>query len=173
MANRNGYNTIYLPSHHRADSTGMVYEHMVIAEGVIGRKLNVSEVVHHIDEVRNNNSPKNLMVFDSEASHVRFHSSYHAVKLENGSYTVYEKFNNCLNCGLQTTIRQEYCSLSCAAKTIGLSRRKVDRPDKETLISELKCSNFKSVGIKYGVSDNTIRKWCVFYGISKKATDYK
>lgn len=58
MANRNGYNTIYLPLHHRADSTGMVYEHMVIAEGVIGRKLNVSEVVHHIDEVRNNNSPK-------------------------------------------------------------------------------------------------------------------
>lgn len=53
------------------------------------------------------------------------------------------------------------------------SRRIVERPDKETLISCLKESNFVKVGKKFGVSDNGVRKWCRFYNISERASDYK
>lgn len=41
-----------------------------------------------------------------------------------------------------------------------LKNRKVkNRPSKDTLIKELKTSNYTAIGRKYGVSDNCIRKW--------------
>jgi very-short-patch-repair endonuclease len=54
-----------------------------------------------------------------------------------------------------------------------LKQRKYERPDKETLYKELVETNFNAVGRKYGVSDNLIRKWCLFYGMSNKSRDYK
>jgi very-short-patch-repair endonuclease len=43
------------------------------------------------------------------------------------------------------------------------SQRKVNRPDYETLINEVNDLGFVKTGKKYGVSDNTIRKWVKFY----------
>lgn len=54
-----------------------------------------------------------------------------------------------------------------------IKQRKYERPDKETLYKELLETNFNAVGRKYGVSDNLIRKWCLFYGMSNKSRDYK
>lgn len=42
-------------------------------------------------------------------------------------------------------------------------RRKVDRPEYAVLIKEISEVGFVSVGKKYGVSDNAIRKWVKFY----------
>ena len=53
-----------------------------------------------------------------------------------------------------------------------IKQRKVERPDKETFLQELKVGNFTSVGRKYGVSATAIRKWCKFYGMSHKSKDY-
>ena len=53
-----------------------------------------------------------------------------------------------------------------------IKQRKYERPDKETLYKELLETNFNAVGRKYGVSDNLIRKWCKFYGMSHKSKDY-
>lgn len=44
--------------------------------------------------------------------------------------------------------------------------RKVDRPSKETLEKEINENTMVSLGKKYGVSDNSIRKWCINYGIN-------
>jgi very-short-patch-repair endonuclease len=44
-----------------------------------------------------------------------------------------------------------------------LSQRKVERPDYNTLISEVELFGYTGTGKKYGVSDNTIRKWIKFY----------
>lgn len=43
--------------------------------------------------------------------------------------------------------------------------RKVNRPIKETLEKEIKTNTMVSLGKKYGVSDNAVRKWCQSYGI--------
>ena len=45
-----------------------------------------------------------------------------------------------------------------------LQKRKVEnRPLKEFLIKEVKEFGYCKIGRKYGVSDNTIRKWIKFY----------
>lgn len=54
-----------------------------------------------------------------------------------------------------------------------IKQRKYERPDKETLYKELLETNFNAVGRKYGVSNNLIRKWCLFYGMSNKSKDYR
>jgi hypothetical protein len=43
------------------------------------------------------------------------------------------------------------------------NQRKVERPSYEQLLKELEESNYTKVGRKYGVSDNTIRKWIRMY----------
>lgn len=54
-----------------------------------------------------------------------------------------------------------------------LKQRKVERPDRDVLVQELKEGTFTSVSKKYNVSSTTIRKWCKFYGMSNKSRDYK
>jgi len=43
--------------------------------------------------------------------------------------------------------------------------RKVIRPEKNILEKEIKTNTMVSLGKKYGVSDNAVRKWCKIYGI--------
>jgi len=56
---------------------------------------------------------------------------------------------------------QKYCSYECAR----LARRKVIRPSKEQLAQEISTMPMTTIGKKYGVSDNSIRKWAKSYGI--------
>jgi Zn finger protein HypA/HybF involved in hydrogenase expression len=44
-----------------------------------------------------------------------------------------------------------------------LSRRKTDRPPHFVLVNEVKNNGYTKTGKKYGVSDNTIRKWIKHY----------
>lgn len=46
-------------------------------------------------------------------------------------------------------------------------------PSKNELKELLKQFNFCEIGRKYGVSDNTIRKWCKKYGLPYKSTEIK
>jgi hypothetical protein len=88
----------------------------------------------------------------------------------------------CVGCGrtfAPRTIQQRYCSFSCftgartrnagkptRSSTFGVpqpSRRKVERPPYEQLVRELEGTSYLAVGRKYGVSDNAVRKWILFY----------
>lgn len=78
--------------------------------------------------------------------------------------------NKCKKCGkiiTKNTVNQ-LCR-KCYIK----STRIVERPDVNELKKLLIENNFVQVGKIFGVTDNTIRKWCRFYGISDKAKDYK
>ena len=68
-----GYVRLYLPDHPRVNSSGYVYEHIVVVEHKLRRVLLPGEVVHHIDGDRGNNHPDNLVVFPNNAAHLRFH----------------------------------------------------------------------------------------------------
>ena len=59
-----------MPEHHLANKSGIVYEHILVAEEkILHRLINTEEIVHHVDEDRGNNNPKNLMVFATKADH--------------------------------------------------------------------------------------------------------
>lgn len=59
--------------HHLADTRGYAYEHRLVAEKKIGRRLRPGELVHHIDGNKENNDPENLDVMKSRADHRREH----------------------------------------------------------------------------------------------------
>lgn len=65
-----------------------------------------------------------------------------------------KKVKYCPDCGKEITITATRCT-TCSFK----NRRKVERPPKEILLKEKEFMNFCEMGKKYGVSDNTIRKW--------------
>ena len=69
----------------------------------------------------------------------------------------------CTKCG--TEVGHRNTTGLCLACANAKQRVVEDRPSKETLLAELKASNFTAVGRKYGVADNTIRKWCKYYDL--------
>jgi hypothetical protein len=46
--------------HHLADCRGYAYEHRLVAEQKLGRRLMPGELVHHDDEIKGNNAGDNL-----------------------------------------------------------------------------------------------------------------
>lgn len=110
--NHNGYIEIHKPDHHRARGNGYVFEHIVVAENKIGRKLEEDEVVHHIDGDKKNNKPKNLKVMK-----INEHSSNHNKgKNKNG------KFKVCPVCGNEFYVKKSALKkrVTCSKKCSGV-----------------------------------------------------
>jgi len=77
----NGYRLIFMPSHPRATTAGCyVFEHILICDIVIGRFLMPPAVVHHSDEVRDNNVPGNLVICQDSGHHREIHRRMAAQK---------------------------------------------------------------------------------------------
>lgn len=162
---RNGYEMVYMPSHHRADSTGCVYEHIIVAERKLGRLLKNGECVHHLNGIRNDNREENLIVFKTIGDHTAFHNGCE-IELEGDVYIAKMDKNICPNCGNIKYRRAKLC-ISCNS----IMQRKVERPSKEELFELIKTMQFTQIGKMYGVSDNTIRKWCKKYELPFKRDD--
>ena len=54
-----------------------------------------------------------------------------------------------------------------------LKSRKVERPNREILKQLIRTTSFLQIGRDYGVSDNTIRKWCDSYNLPRKVSEIK
>lgn len=61
--------------HHLADCRGYAYEHRIVAESKIGRRLEPGEIVHHTNGDKTDNRPENLDVLGSIADHRTEHRS--------------------------------------------------------------------------------------------------
>lgn len=111
-----GYKLIYKPSHLDARPDGYIFEHRLVMEARIGRRLKREEKVHHIDHNKLNNEPNNLKIFSS-SEHAKEHKYWLLgnEKVRNG------KFVRCLVClkehwrkgySLQRA-KKYFCSVNC------------------------------------------------------------
>lgn len=75
--------------------------------------------------------------------------------------------DKCPICNGKKSRKANIC-LSCYNKI-----NKKERPTREELKNMIRHQSFLSIGNKYGVSDNTVRKWCDKYQLPRKATIIK
>lgn len=73
-----GYILVKCTGHPRADRCGNVYEHIIVIEKAIGRFIEASEAIHHLDGNKANNSIGNLILFKT---HVMHHAYEHRLKI--------------------------------------------------------------------------------------------
>lgn len=131
-----------------------------------GRRIGL--ILDHINGVRDDNRLENLqIVCPNCAAALDTHCGRNA-------RTVREALP-CGACGRQFEVRypgHRFCSVRCGARARDNpqrgrpqpSRRKVTRPSHGQLMADVEALGFSAVGRKYGVSDNSIRKWLAWYG---------
>lgn len=78
------------------------------------------------------------------------------------------KISKCPICGDIKDIHAKLCR-----KCYNLSQRKVERPTREELKTMIRTLPFTQIGKKYGVKDNSIRKWCDAYNLPRRKQDIK
>ena len=85
-----------------------------------------------------------------------------------------DKKQNILNCSVCGAILGARNTTGLCLSCANARNRKIqDRPEKMELLQEIQSQGFKATGEKYGVSDNTIRKWCKSYGLPFHIGDIK
>ena len=69
---KDGYISVFCPSHPMATKEGFVMEHILVMEKAIGRYITRDEVVHHKNHIRDDNRIENLELM-SVKDHARLH----------------------------------------------------------------------------------------------------
>lgn len=143
------------------------YIHRLVYKTFVGNIPENMEV-DHVDSDKSNNSAGNLELLTHTDNIVKMQKLH-------GKYT--QKL--CVICGKKVYAKNsEYCT-KCMPKdeTTGkrirtdeelkatIKRRKVDRPTRDELETLINNNTFVAIGRMYGVSDNSIRKWCKSYGL--------
>lgn len=81
----------------------------------------------------------------------------------------------CIDCGKKISSTSTRC-VSCARKYIvakNLDRHHTLYPNKEELLTLITTKSFAEIGRMYGVSDNTVRKWCRKFGLPYRQLDIR
>lgn len=81
---KSGYVKIHAPNHkysHTRDN--WILEHRTTVETFLKRPLNPTEIVHHLNEKKDDNRIDNLMLFKSNKEHMKWHTQLKMVGLTN------------------------------------------------------------------------------------------
>ena len=165
-----------MDNHPKSFDTGTgligVYEHVLVAENLLGRRLLEGEVVHHLDENRSNNSPDNLLVMGNPM-HIKLHGWMNKnIIIPKPDYQNRKELGciRCAYCETPIDANSKFCSKTChnlANSDVNhpLSTIKTERPNKEDLENLINSKSMVAIGKQFNVSDNAVRKWCLSYGI--------
>ena len=74
----------------------------------------------------------------------------------------------CIDCGKEITSNAIRC-VECS----NLKRREIERPNRDELKQLIRTTPFTTIGKQFGVSDNTIRKWCKAEKLPYRVTEIK
>lgn len=89
-----GYVLIYCPEHPRAKcNNGHVFEHILVMEKHLGRYLLEGEIIHHKNEIRDDNRIENLEM-TNRIEHIKHHHTDKHIDTSD---------RQCHNCGSKTT----------------------------------------------------------------------
>lgn len=162
----NGYNLIKPTDSNDAMSNGFQYEHIAVAEKKLGRELKKGEVVHHLDENKQNNSPDNIIIFATNAEHTAFHKGNKEIYFDSDGIAHVDVGNKCLNCGCVIDKHAKLC------RKCYLIKHHSSIPEKDELLNLLKIYSFVEIGKIFGVSERSVRKWCVSYNMPTQRKFY-
>lgn len=124
--------------------------------------------LHHINGNRLDNRIENLQILCPNCHTLT--DNYCGRKLK-------KETNKCIMCGKEISRKATYCTecyTNKVSKKHRLYKNGLEYPSKEVLINDfIKLKSFSAVGLKYGVTDNTIRKWCESYSLPLSKTELK
>jgi hypothetical protein len=118
-------------------------------ENWLGNKISL--ILDHINGVNNDNRIENLRIVCPNCN---------ATLPTHGGKNVKHKDKEISKCGCgNPTFEKNDTCVKCSQ----IKQRKVERPNYFQLIDEINSLGYRGCGKKYGVSDNTIRKWKKYY----------
>lgn len=121
----------------------------------------ISLIIDHINGNHKDNRLENLRILCPNCNatldtHCGKNVKDQKIKnIDNKNKTKNEKY---CSCGKKIDKRSKKCK-SCNNIELSLLLRKVERPEYDTLLKNIKDFGYSGTGRKYNVSDNTIRKW--------------
>lgn len=120
--------------------------------GNMWNNIPLSLQLDHIDGDNTNNEIENLRILCPNC-----HSQTKTYAGRNTLGKRQKRDFTCIRCNRDLTRghRKTGMCLSC----YGISKRKTERPDLQTLLNKVKRQGYLATGRQYGVSDNAIRKW--------------
>lgn len=142
---------------HNKTQGGGKYVHRCVAEEMLGRALEPTEVVHHEDGNRSNNQPSNLMVFKTNSDHINHHrNNGELIRLDDGSYIRY-------------LVPKPSKVVTTKAKLVRVEKpkHKIQWPDAGSIHRLVWSAPTQQVATTLGVTDSAIGKYCKRLGVPK------
>lgn len=139
-------------------------------------KYNQQILLEIIDKIKNTNLSfkeiANMYELDLSMIYYLNRGDYHT--LPNEIYPIRQvqdlskKFNYCIECGIEISKGAIRC-----IKCDHLNQQHCERPTRNELKSLIRTKSFLKIGEEFGVSDNSIRKWCKNENLPYKKSDIK